>query len=77
MVDATDLKSVVRKGVRVRVPPSAPSGPTVLIAVIPRAGYFHNEALSAHQPLLFSKRCQPRCKIRLNLLSYAVAAADT
>lgn len=24
MVDATDLKSVVRKGVRVRVPPSAP-----------------------------------------------------
>ena len=27
MVDATDLKSVVRKGVRVRVPPSAPIGP--------------------------------------------------
>ena len=27
MVDATDLKSVVRKGVRVRVPPSAPFGP--------------------------------------------------
>ena len=26
MVDATDLKSVVRKGVRVRVPPSAPFG---------------------------------------------------
>ena len=26
MVDATDLKSVVRKGVRVRVPPSAPIG---------------------------------------------------
>ena len=26
MVDATDLKSVVRMGVRVRVPPSAPFG---------------------------------------------------
>ena len=57
MVDATDLKSVVRKGVRVRVPPSAPSDSTVLIAVIARAGYFHNGSFCS-RPLVYLQNVQ-------------------